>query len=121
MEEAELTAELVAALTLDLPEHTAYVLALLAEALASEARCHRAPTPEAAATLLALNELQHAVSKRLMTVLTYEAAGPATTFIEGLFAAARDLGCGEQWQLAARDVVSVLVLWRLRDKADDEE
>src|SRR5436305_767750 len=85
MEEAELTAELVAALTLDLPEHTAYVLALLAEALAVEARCHHAPTPQTAATLLALNELQHAVSRRLVTVLTYEDAGPRRGFHRGTF------------------------------------
>lgn len=60
MDEAELAefkAELIAALSLDRPEHTAYVLALLASGLAGEARCHRDATPEAAATLLALNEL----------------------------------------------------------------
>jgi hypothetical protein len=66
MEEAQLTAELVTALSLDRPEHTAYVLALLAEALCVEARCHCAPTPENTATLLALNELQHALSDRLV-------------------------------------------------------
>lgn len=121
MEEVELTAELVAALTRDRPEHTAYVLALLIEALAVETRCHRASTPEAVATLLALNEVQHALSRRLVMVLTYEEAGSAGAFVEGLLAAARNLGCGEQWRLAVCDVVSVLVLWRFPGEPDSEE
>lgn len=123
MDEAELTefkAKLVAALSLDRPEHTAYVLALLANSLAGEARCHRAATPEEAATLLALNELQHAISERLVAVLTYRDAGPAGAFIEGLFAAARDLGCGREWRLAVCDVLSVLALWLPDDEDDDE-
>jgi hypothetical protein len=119
MGEAELKAELVAALTLDRPEHTAYVLALLAEALCVEARSHRSPATEAVATLLALNELQHALGDRLVKVLTYEEAGFAAAFVEGLFAKARELGCDREWQLAVRDAVSVLVLWRLRDEAED--
>jgi hypothetical protein len=121
MDEAGLTAKLVAALTLDRPEHTAHVLAMLAGALAIEARCHRAPTPESTVTLLALNELQFALSSRLAAVLTYQEAGPAEAFIEGLFATARDLGCAEQWRLAVCDVASALILWRLRDGAGDEE
>jgi hypothetical protein len=119
MGETELKAELVNALALDRPEHTAYVLALLAEALCVEARSHRAPAAEAVATLLALNELQHALSDRLVKVLTYEEMGPAAAFVEGLFAKARDLGCDKQWEQAVRDAVSVLVLWRLRDGAED--
>jgi citrate synthase len=115
MDEAGLTAELVAALTLDRPEHTAHVLAMLAGALAVEARCHCAPTPETAVTLLALNELQLALNSRLAAVLTYQEAGPAEAFIKGLFATARDLGCAEQWRLAVCDVASALILWRLRD------
>lgn len=74
--EAELKAELVNTLALDRPEHTAYVLALLAEALCVEARSHRAPAAEAVATMLALNDLQHALGDRLVKVLTYEEAGP---------------------------------------------
>lgn len=120
MDEARLSAELVAALILDRPEHTAQVLAMLATALAVEARRHRSPTPETVATLLALNELQHALGMRLTAVLTYEAVTPAADFIEGLFAEARKFGCGEQWRLAVCDVVSVLMLWRLQDETDDE-
>lgn len=119
MGEAELKTELVNALTLDLPEHTAYVLALLAEALCVESRSHRSPAAEAVATLLALNELQHALGVRLVKVLTYEEARPAADFVDRLFAKARDLGCDKQWEQAVRDAVSVLVLWRLRDGAED--
>jgi hypothetical protein len=119
MGEAELKAELINALTLDLPEHTAYVLALLAEALCVEARSHRSPAAEAVATLLALNELQHALSDRLVKVLTYQEAEPAADYVEGLFAKARELGCDREWQLAVRDAVSVLMLWRLRDEAEN--
>jgi hypothetical protein len=100
MDEAGLKAELVTALTFDRPEHTAHVLAMLAGALATEARCHRALTPETAATLLAINELQLALSSRLVDVLTYQEPVPAEAFIEGLFAKARDLGCAEQLQRA---------------------
>lgn len=72
MDEAGLTAELVFALDLDRPEHTAHVLAMLAGSVATEARCHRSLTPETAATLLALNELQHALSGRPVAILTYQ-------------------------------------------------
>jgi len=115
----ELKAELVNALTLDRPEHTAYVLALLAEALCVESRSHRFPAPKAVATLLALNELQHALSDRLVKVLTYEEVESAADYVDGLFAKAYDLGCDREWQLAVRDAVSVLVLWRLRDGAEN--
>ncbi len=121
MDEAGLTTELVAALTLDRPEHTAHVLAMLAGAIATEARCHRDPTPETAATLLALNELQLALNKRLVDALSYQEVGPAEDFIKGLFATARDLGCAAEWRLAVCDMVSGLILWRLRDEADDRE
>src|ERR1043165_2719140 len=91
MGETELKTELVNALALDRPEHTAYVLALLAEALCVEARSHRSPAAEAVATLLALNELQHALSVRLAKGLTYEELGAAADFVEGLFSKGRDL------------------------------
>lgn len=45
MDEAGLTAELVAALNLDRPEHTADMLAMLATALSVEARRHRSRLP----------------------------------------------------------------------------
>jgi hypothetical protein len=53
--------------------------------------------------------------------LTYQEAGHTEAFIERLFAAARDLGCAEQWRLAVCDVASALILWWLRDEAEDEE
>jgi|SRR5215213_7961408 len=118
MDEAGLTAELVGALELDRPEHTAHVLAMLAGSLAVEARCHREPTAETAVTLLALNELQLAINNRLTAALSYQEVGPAAEFIAGLFAVARDLGCAKEWRLAVCDVVSGLILWRLRDEAD---
>lgn len=118
MDEAGLTAELVTALTLDRPEHTAHVLAMLAGSLAVEARCHREPTAETAVTLIALNELQLVLNNRLTAALSYQEVGPAEEFISGLFATARDLGCAQEWRLAVCDVVSGLILWRLRDEAD---
>jgi len=118
MDEAGLTAELVTALTLDRPEHTAYVLAMLAGALVTEARCYRDLTPETAVTLIALNELQLTLNNRLTAALSYQEVGPAEEFIAGLFAAARDLGCAKEWRLAVCDVVSALILWRLQDEAD---
>lgn len=121
MDEAGLTAELVAALTLDRPEHTAHVLAMLAGAVATEARCHREPTSETAVTLLALNELQLALNNRLAAALSYQEVDPAEEFIAGLFATSHDLGCAKEWRLAVCDVVSALILWRLQDGADDRE
>lgn len=115
MDEAGLTAELVFDLDLDRPEHTAHVLAMLAGSVATEARCHRSLTPEMATTLLALNELQLAISGRLMAVLTYQGVTPSETFIRGLFAQARELGCAEEWRLAVCDAVTALIGWRLQD------
>jgi hypothetical protein len=69
MDEAGLSVELVASLTLDRPEHTAHVLAMLATALAVEARRHRSQIPETVTRLLVLNELQHALGMRLTAVL----------------------------------------------------
>lgn len=68
---------------------------MLVVALAVEARRHRATNPDTVATLLALNELQHALGTRLTAVLTYQDVTPAGDFIDGLFAEARELGCGE--------------------------
>jgi hypothetical protein len=95
------------------------VLALLAEALCVEARCHRDPTPENTATLLALNDLQFDLSNRLFRVLSYEGPEPADAFSEGLFAKARELGCDKEWELAVRDATTTLVAWRLEDEADE--
>jgi hypothetical protein len=115
MDEAGLTAELVFALDLDRPEHTAHVLALLVGSVATEARCHRELTPETAATLLALNELQLALSRRLLAVLTYQGVDSSETFIAGLFAQARELGCAEEWRLGVCDAVTALIGWRLQE------
>jgi len=95
------------------------MLALLAQALCVEARCHRNPTPEDTATLLALNELQFDLSNRLFRVLSYEEPEPADAFVDGLFAKARELGCDKEWELAVRDAATTLVAWRLEAEADD--
>lgn len=81
---------------------------MLAGSVATEARCPRSLTPETAAPLLAL-------SGWLVAILTYQGVDPSESFIRGLFAQARELGCAEEWRLAVCDAVTALIGWRLQD------
>lgn len=113
----ELRSALIAAVDEDFTEWQSHLLALLAEGLTGSVRVllsQWSNEPRIAAKLSVLNELQAAISLRLVKLLSDEETSSDETFINSLFALARQGDCEAELSVAVSNVLSVLALRQLQ-------
>lgn len=117
MDVDELQAALLAACDEHSDEWNSYLLAMLTVGLTSSIRMLLSQglmTPELTAKLSVLNELQAAISLRLVNHLSGAEVCADEAFVNSLFDAARQGNCEGELTTAVRNLLSVLALQQLQ-------
>lgn len=113
----ELRSALISAIVEDSAEWQSYLLSMLAEGLTSRIRVllsQWSNEPRIAAKLSVLNELQAAISLRLVRLPSYGESSSDETFVNSLFELARQGHCEAELTVAVSNVLSVLALRQLQ-------